>query len=137
MKPQADEVVLPQTEKEFDVLVRKLVKKFKLPNEEHAAVVVANRIMHMPPDQATVTLEYLGNCVRKNVAYQVASAKGSKISHRVQVDALVANLKANLNDQQSRDALQKAANDGSDYAKEKIAEFFMENIPAEPCEFLA
>lgn len=123
--PQA-KIYFPQTEKEFDQLVKKVVRQYKLPNVEHAAVVIANRIMHLPPDQAMTTMEYLGHCVKKNIAYQVASAKGSQISHKMQVNQLVANLKSNINDQQSRDALKKASDEGSVYASQMFNELFEE-----------
>lgn len=112
----------PTTEEAFDRLIHKLVVKYKLPNEEHAAVVVANRIMHLPPDQATATLDYLGHCVLKNIAYQVAQTKAQKISHKMQIDQLISNLTANINDQQSRDALQMAASQGSEYAHECLGQ---------------
>ncbi len=112
-----NQILLPQSPKEFDALVKKLVKKYKLPNEDHASAVLANRIMHLPVDQATVTLEYLGNCILKNVAFQVAQAHSTKIQHKMQVDQIVAALNVNPNDQQAIDALQKAINDGSEYAK--------------------
>lgn len=118
----SDEIFVPITEDEFDALVKKVVRLFKLSNEEHASVIIANRIMHLPPDQATTTLRYLGHCVLKNIAYQVASAKGSKISHRLMIDILAANLKADTKDQQSRDALEKASNEGSEYATQVLNE---------------
>lgn len=114
-------IFLPTTEKAFDELIKSLVKNYRLPSIEHASAVVANRIQHLPPDQATTTLKYLGHCVLKNIAYQVAQAKAHKAQHEMQVDELMASLKANPNDNQARDHLTRAASEGSEYAKAAIA----------------
>lgn len=114
-------ILLPTTPEQFDELVSAITKKFGLPNEEHAAAVIANRIMHLPPDQATTTLEYLGHCVLKNMAYQVAQSKGRGIQHRGEVDQLIAQLTSDPLNQQARDALDKAAADGSEYAKNALS----------------
>lgn len=122
MKPtKGGKILLPTTSKDFDRLVKTLVKKYKLPNEDHAAAVVAQRIMHLPPDQAMTTLEYLGHSVLKNMANQLAANKGRGIAHRFQVDELSFQLTADPNNQQARDTLEKAANDGSEYAKQALA----------------
>lgn len=113
-------IILPQTEAQFESLVATIVKKYKLPNKDHAAAVIANRIMHLPPEQATTTLQYLGHCVLKNISFQLAKSQGSKAAHISQVDELFATLTADKNDQQARDALEKAANEGSPYAKEAL-----------------
>lgn len=120
-------ITLPQTEADFDALVKKLAKKYHLPNEEHAAAVLANRIQQMPPDQATTTIEYLGACIQKNISYQIARSKSQKIQHKEQIDNIVSFLNENPNDMQAFDALQKAANEGSAYAKEQLAG--LETIP--------
>lgn len=116
-------ILLPTTEKQFDTLIQKLMVKYNLPRYDHTAAVVANRIMHLPPDQAKTTERYLAHCVLKNMAYQVAQAKGSKIQHKIQIDAIMAELTVNPLNQQAIDALQKAANDGSDYAKAMLNSF--------------
>lgn len=115
------EIYLPQNEKEFDQLVHTLCKKYKLPNAEHAAAVVANRIQHLGPDQATSTLEYFGHCILKNIAYQVAEHRSKTIQHKMSIDQLMTLLKNNPNDQQAVDALEQAVNQGSQYAKEQLA----------------
>ena len=125
-------VSLPTTEDEFNFFISRIVKRYKLPNWDHAAAVIANRIMHLPPDQATTTEKYLAGCVLKNIAYQVAQARGSRIAHHAQIDELIANLKADPNNQQSRDQIQKAANDGSEYAKARLAEFDKPKLTAVP-----
>ena len=115
-------IFLPTTSGDFDRLVKTLVKKYKLPNENHAAAIVAQRIMHLPPDQATTTLEYLGHSVLKNMAFQVANAKARGVAHRHDIDELKARLTSDPNNQQLRDALEKAASEGSDYAKNALSE---------------
>jgi len=114
---KSNKILLPQTAKEFDALVKTLVTKYKLPTSDHAAAVVANRIMHLPPEQAYTTLEHLGECVLKNVAYQVAKSKGSMIQHKMQVDMIAAELKNNPLNQEAWDALESAVKEGSAYAK--------------------
>lgn len=117
-------VRLPTTEKEFESLVDTVVRRYHLPNRDHAAAVIANRIQHLPPDQAHATLSFLGRCVIKNIAYQIAQAKGSMIHHKQQVDMLISQLTVEPNDQQARDSLDRAIREGSDYAKtesEKLA----------------
>ena len=116
-------ILLPQTEEEFNKLTDLLVKKFKLPNREHAAVLLANRIAHLPPDQAYATVDYLGHCIQKNIAFQVAQAMGSKINHKLQIDAIDTALVADPHNQQALDALQKAANEGSEYAREVLKKY--------------
>lgn len=116
-------IMLPRTEKEFDELVNKVCAKYKLENKEHAASVIAIRISHMPPDQATATLEYFGHCVIKNIAYQIAQNRCEKIQHKQQILALEELLKANPNDQQAIDALQKAASAGSELAKQTLDKY--------------
>ena len=120
MTNDEEQIMLPTTEDQFDNLITALCEMYALPNKEHAAAVVANRIMHLPADQATSTMKYLGHSVLKNIAYQVAQSKGMRVAHKVQVDQLIQTLKATPNDQQSRDALQKAINEGSDYAKAEL-----------------
>jgi hypothetical protein len=110
-------ILLPTTEKAFDRLIKVLVKKYKLPSEEHATAVVARQIMHLPVDQATTTLEYLGHCVLKNMAYQLAQSKGRGVQHRSQIDQLVAELTSDPANQQAMDHLEQAISDGSEYAK--------------------
>lgn len=119
-KPQAKakQVLLPITEAGFDAFIKTLVKTYKLPNEEHAAAVVANRIQHLPVDQAYVSLEHLAHCVLKNVAYQVAQSKSRLIQHKMQIEQLEAALKVNPLDQQALDHLEAAIKEGSTYAQE-------------------
>lgn len=110
-------VRLPNTEQEFDSLVDTIVRRYHLSNREHAAAVVANRIQHLPPEQSHATIGFLGRCVIKNIAYQIAQAKSSQIHHKQQVDMLVSQLTSDPNDQQARDALDRAVKEGSEYAK--------------------
>ncbi len=116
-------VVLPTTPTAFDALVDRLAKRYKFENKEHVAAIVANKIQTLPPDQATCTLEYLGHCVMKSMAYLVAREKSQEINHRAQIEVIEAALKANPNNQEALDALEKAANDGSDLAKSVLEEY--------------
>lgn len=118
--PEDKPINLPTTEHAFDLLVKEVIDRYNLPDSDHAAAIIAQRIMHTKVDEATTTLRYLGHSVLRNIAFQVAQSKGSKIAHRHQIDDLVSQLKANPNDQQVRDALVKAVNEGSEYAKEKV-----------------
>lgn len=115
-------IFLPTTSDEFEILIDRLVKDYKLPDRNHAAAVVSNRIMHLPPEQATATLEYFGHCVIKNIAFQLAQSKGQMVQHKNQINTLFATLTSTPGDTQARDTLEAAAKDGSEYAKEKLAE---------------
>jgi hypothetical protein len=121
--------LVPITEDEFDELVKEVIERYKLPNREHAEAVIANRICHLPPDQALVSLEYLGHCVIKNIAYQIAQNRGQKMNHKIQIDQLDSILTNNPLDQQALDALSKASEEGSEYAKE-ILNKYMKNEPS-------
>ena len=126
-----EEFILPQNEKEFDDLVKKLIKTFKITTSpDHVAAVVANRIMHLPPDKAKSSLQYLGECVLKNIAYQLADLKGRKISHEIQIQQLEQMLKNNPYDQQAIDALEKAVKDGSPIAQKVLDQYVkpIENV---------
>jgi hypothetical protein len=112
-----DELIpLPQDDETFDALIDTLMHRFEFPNRDHCIAVVANRIMHLPPEQATTTLQYLGDCVRKNIAFQVAQIRGQRTVHEVQVATLVQQLIANPGDGQAFDALQKMGHEGSQIA---------------------
>jgi hypothetical protein len=127
MKPTS--VSLPITEEEFDNLVNRLVKKYKFPDSQLVAAVLANKIMHLPPEQATTTLEVLRDCIYKSMAYGVARTKTSKMQHKLQIEDLLKHLTANPNDQQALDNLQRAADEGSDYAREALAKLTGEDRP--------
>jgi hypothetical protein len=122
-------VDLPTTPESFEQLIDVLVAKFDLPKRDHAVAVTANRIMHLPVDQDTTTWAYLGSCVKKNMAYQVAQAAGKNTAHRTQIDELVSIIKNEPNNMQAIDALDKAANDGSTYAKEALEKLNLELNP--------
>jgi hypothetical protein len=124
-------ILLPQTESEFNNLINLLVKKYGLPDWNHAASVVATRITHLPPDQAYSTLEYLGGAVRKNIAYQIAQSRGQHVAHKSQVDAIVAELRSNPHNQQARDELEKAKNAGSAYARDALEKLGLDFDKAE------
>ena len=117
-------IYLPTDADSFNALIDELVMKWQLPNREHAAAVVAKRIMHLPVDQATTTHRYLAHCVVKDLAYQTARFCGQTIAHNSQIDALVSALTTDPLDQQSRDQLETAYLDGQgaakDYCKEAL-----------------
>lgn len=113
---------LPRTEDEFGIFVDKLVKKYGFKNRDHVAVVVAERITHLPPTQAYERMGYFADCVKKREAYNTANHVGQNTQHKVQVDYLASVLKADMNDNQAFDKLQQAVNDGSPYAKKVLDE---------------
>lgn len=113
---------LPTTPEQFDELVEILAKKYHLTDKHHAAAILSIAIMHLPPTQAYATYDYLGHYILKNIAYHIANHKSQILKHESQIDHLVTMLKDNPLDNQSFDALQKAASEGSDYAKNKLDE---------------
>lgn len=116
-------IALPTTEKEFDTFVKLLCKTYRFKNQEHVEAIVAMRIQHLPPDQAHSTLDYFADCIKKNMAFQVATYKSKVIQHKMQVEALDAVLQANPTDQQALDALDAAAKEGSALAKAVLLKY--------------
>lgn len=114
-------LLLPQTEQQFEDLVDVLVKRYKLPDPTHCAVVLANQIQRLPADECYSTLEYLGKSILKSVAYAVALHKSRVLSHKAQIDHIASLLKDNPHDQQALDALEAASKEGSVYAKEILS----------------
>lgn len=114
-------VKLPQTLAEFDTLVEKVCKRYKLQDSNHAAAIISVAIRHIPNDKSYTTLEYLGQTVQKNIANHIADHKSQMLRHGAEIEMLLSKIKENPLDQQSRDALQKAANDGSEAALNAIA----------------
>lgn len=136
MKKSLNEpILLPQTESDFDALIDKLVKDFKLKSRAHTLGVVINRIQHMPPDQNMVTLEYLAACVQKNNAYQLADFVGKKAAfaaHKAQIDDLVAAMQSDPGNLEARDHLERlaAGKDGSKLAQAALKELYGEDPDA-------
>lgn len=119
-----NEILLPTTEKEFDDLVDQVMATFpRIPERDHAIAVISVAIRHLPNDQATTTLQYLGNTILKTLANHVANFKGEKVKHETQVNQLANLLVTNPNDAQALDQLEKWANEGSIYAKEALRKF--------------
>ncbi len=116
-------VKLPTTIKEFDSLVARVVKKYKLEDAHHAAAIISVAIRHLPNDQAYTTLEYLGESVIKNIANFVANHKSQVLQHSAQITHLVNMLQTDAGNIQARDELQKAANEGSIEAKAALEKF--------------
>lgn len=116
-----EEILLPQTEEQFDLLVRQIMDRFRLENFDHTAAVLAAQIQRIPPDQAYSTLKFLGHSVLKSISYAVALHKSRKLSHKNQIDVIAEVLKNNPYDQQALDALETASKDGSEYAREILS----------------
>lgn len=110
-------ILLPQTLAEFDVLCAKLVKKYHLQDPHHAAGILSVAIRHLPIEQSHTTMAYLGSYIRKNLANYVAHHKGEQLRHENQVNQLVMILGSDPTNQQARDELAKAADQGSATAK--------------------
>ncbi len=113
-------IALPTTLVAFDELVKKLVKKYKFKDANHAAAILSVAIRHLPATQAHATLEYFGDYINKNLANYVANHMSQKLQHEAQVDQLVSLLKEDPANNQARDGLEQAANDGSAYAAKAL-----------------
>jgi hypothetical protein len=116
-----DNLLVPQSEIDFDELVDELVRRFELPDKTHAAVVLANTIQRLPADQCYSTLNHFGNCILKSIGYSVALHKSRMLNQRQQIDVIAQTLKSNPHDQQALDALESASKEGSEYAKEVLS----------------
>lgn len=117
-------VRLPTTDTEFEALVTKVMRAFKLQSRQHTSAVIAAQIQHLPPTQAYSTVEYFGHSALKNLAYQLARNKANVIQHEIGVSQLEANLTANPGDTQSMDQLEKAAKEGSIPARAALDRLF-------------
>jgi len=124
-----EKIALPQTEEQFNTLLDTVTFLMKYENRDHVAVVVANRVMHLPADQGWTTLEYLTGCVQKSIAYEIAQSIGRSTAHKFQVADLEKTIKAEPQNQQARDQLEKLANEGSLVAKQAVAAL---DLPAKP-----
>lgn len=120
--------LLPTTLDDFDLLVASVVKRYKLKDAHHAAAIISVAIRHLPNDQAYVTLDYLGQCVMKNLANYIADHKANNMRHEDKVNQLAQMLLTDPNNFQVRDELQKAANEGSKSAQAAIAKFEAEKV---------
>lgn len=117
-------ILLPQTPNQFDDLVDKITKKYKFTDKHHAAAVISVAIRHLPSTESYSTLEYFAKWVQKSIANHVADHKNQMLKHESQIDQFVSLLRQDPNDNQARDSLERAANEGSEYAKNKLAEIF-------------
>ena len=68
----ADELLLPQSKTEMDQMVDLVTSIYRLPPGYLTYRNMTNQILHLPGNQAFVTLEYLGNAVRKSIANHIA-----------------------------------------------------------------
>ena len=116
-----DQLLVPQTEEQFDLLIDELCKRYNLGDKTHVAVVVANTIQRMPPDECFTTFEKLRNLILKSVGYSVALFKSRKLSEAAKVQYFEAILKENPYDQASLDALEAMSKEGSEHAREILS----------------
>lgn len=115
-------ISLPRSPDEFEALVDRVCKKYKLTVRDHATAVIARAIQHIDNYTNVTTLEYLGGAVLKNIANQIAKNKSDIIQHESQVKFLLDTIRQEPGNQQARDELEKAANDGSPFAKAALDE---------------
>ena len=113
-------VKLPTTLEEYESLLDRVIAKFKLTDRHHAKALMAMAIKHTTVTDAYTTLDYLGHYILHNIAWYVADNVSKTLQHKAQVEQLEAILKTDPNNQQAMDALQKAANEGSEDAKSAI-----------------
>lgn len=116
-----DKVLNPQSELEFDDLVKKISKKYKIKDIDAISRTLAIRLQHLPVDDPYIGLDYIHNCVRRSIGYEVAKKKMDKITHEMQVDMLLNHLNASPEDTEAFDQLDKMASKGSKYAQEAIS----------------
>jgi hypothetical protein len=121
-KRTKDKILVPVNEQELDEVVDTIVSVYGFTCREHVVAMVCQRIMHMPPDQWTTSIEYLAGCVRKNISYQLCELAGKNQAHELGVKGLIAQLKTNPGDAQAVDELQRLANEGSPFAKAALEE---------------
>jgi hypothetical protein len=114
-------IKLPISVAEYDSLVSKLVKKYGFDDANHVSAVVSVAIRHIDNQTAYTTMDYLAQCIWKQMSNHVANHKGELIKHEVQVDQLVAMFKQDPNNQQVLDQLNSFSDQGSEYAKLALA----------------
>ncbi len=113
-------IKLPTSLQAFDELVEKLVEKYGFEDPHHTAAILSIAIRHLPATQAHATLDYFADYINKNIANYVADHKGQALRHEAQIDQLINVLKNDPGDNQARDSLEKAANEGSIYAAKAL-----------------
>lgn len=121
-------IKLPVNPTEYDRLVSLLVKKYKLKDAHHAAAILSIAIRHLPPEQYTTTLKYLGHYILKNIANHVADHKSKILQHEAQIDHLVHLLVQDPANTQARDSLEKASSEGSEYATKALLRPEIQNL---------
>lgn len=136
MPSGSEQITFPQDKKAFHSLVKRLVKRYKLPNYEQAVAVVANRIQHLPVDQSSCTWEYLANCVLKNQANSVAREMALDINQKTYIEQLSNHLKSNPQDQQALDELSTLAKQGLKAAEDLLMEYGRVHASDAPAESL-
>lgn len=121
-----DDVELPQTLEEYDALVRQLCANYGFKDERHVAGVVSVATRQLPNHQSSVSLGHLAGWVKKSLANHIAAYKAEIVKAEGQIDALVAMIEKDPNDQQAKDNLMLAAQH-NEYAKEQWAKYDLTN----------
>jgi hypothetical protein len=120
MPRHSKRIPLPRTPEQYDALVARIAKVYKLTDLAHATATIGSAIAHLPNEQAWTTMEYLGGTVLNNLAKQVAFHRGQIVRHESEVLQLVTMLQSDPANQQARDALQRAIDQGSKFAKDEL-----------------
>lgn len=116
--------MVPRTKEEFDEVVRLLTETFPLSDSKHTEAVVAQRLQHLPVDQGFYTLNHLGNCVLRNMTFFLCQSISQNMAHEAQIRDLESLLTVDPLNQQARDALEKAAKEGSPFARDALERIF-------------
>lgn len=115
-------IPLPVNEKEFEKIVKAVVKKLNLKSQadyDHAYAVVCNRLMHTDVKEASISIEELANCVWRNKSFQLCAGLAKRKQHELAVDQLIISIKSEPLDQNLWDQLNSWIEEGSEYAKKQ------------------
>lgn len=113
-------IYLPRDSEQYDALVEKVVKRFKLKDKHHAAALISGAIRHIPNEEAQTTIKFLGHYVLKNLANYVAYHKAEELKHEASITNLVNEIEKDQFNQEAWDKLDKAAEEGSEAAKKAL-----------------
>lgn len=113
-------IPLPRMQSQFDALAARVIKKFRLTDIRHTHALMANAIKALPPTAAHTTLEYLGHYIIHNIGWHIADRKSKILQHEGQIEDLESQCRQDPNNAQPRDALIKAAAEGSPAAREAL-----------------
>jgi len=127
--PLNPQMFVPSTPEAFENIVNDVFHVVKNSDINHVRSVVANRICHLPPDQAMVSADYFAHCVIKSMSYSVAMNQISQMKAEVTVEQLDSVLTTEPGNQQARDDLQKLVDLGNDSAKAVFKKHFPDLPP--------